>query len=119
MDSATAAPGAMVQHLFTPEPGGRAAVVATLAGGSSRSLVFTRTKHGAQKLGADGVVITLQTPARAADVRGLMRHAGVRPQSASVSPSALLRAIAGPPAGPATGRGAAARSAGYRGRRRK
>jgi superfamily II DNA/RNA helicase len=213
VDSATAAPGAMVHHLLTVEPADRVGVVATLAGGRNRSLVFTRTKHGAQKLsrqlaragvsvaelhgdlgqgtrernlasfasgtarvlvatdiaargihvdgidlvihadppaehkaylhrsgrtaraGADGVVITLQSPAQAADVRGLMRRAGVSPLSASVSPgSALLRSIAGPPAvrvtpaerpaavaaltaSPATGRGAVAMSAGYRGRR--
>jgi hypothetical protein len=83
------------------------------------------------------VVITLQSPAQAADVRGLMRRAGVSPLAASVSPgSSLLRSIAGPPAArlaraeppaaaaalagrPATGHGAAAMSAGYRGRRRR
>jgi superfamily II DNA/RNA helicase len=216
VDSATAAPGAMVHHLLTVAPGDRVGVVAALAGGSNRSLVFTRTKHGAQKLtrqlaragvsvadlhgnlgqgarernlasfacgaarvlvatdiaargihvdgiglvihadppaghkaylhrsgrtaraGADGVVITVQSPAQAADVRGLMRRAGVSPLAASVSPhSTLLRSIAGPPATwaapaeppdaaaaaltarPATGRGAMAMSAGYRGRGRR
>jgi superfamily II DNA/RNA helicase len=215
VDSATAAPGAMVHHLLTVAPGGRVGVVAALAGGCHRSLVFTRTKHGAQKLtrqlaragvsvvelhgdlgqgarerslasfasgvarvlvatdiaargihvdgiglvvhadppaghkaylhrsgrtaraGADGVVITLQSPAQAADVRGLLRRAGVSPLAATVSPgSALLRSIAGPPAAraaraaplaaaaalpasPATGRGAVAVSASYRGHRRR
>jgi len=215
VDPATAPPGAMVHHLLTVAPGDRVGVVAALTGGSHRSLVFTRTKHGAQKLtrqlagagvsvvelhgnlgqgarernlasfasgvarvlvatdiaargihvdgiglvihadppaehkaylhrsgrtaraGADGVVITLQSPAQAADVRGLMRRAGVSPLAASVSPgSALLRSIAGPsaarvalaepPAAAAaltassgTGRGAVAMSAGYRGRRRR
>ncbi len=220
VDSVTAAPGAMVHHLLTVAPGDRVGVVAALAGGCHRSLVFTRTKHGAQKLtrqlaragisvvelhgdlgqgarernlasfasgvarvlvatdiaargihvdgiglvihadppaehkaylhrsgrtaraGAGGVVITLQSPAQAADVRGLMRRAGVSPLAATVSPgSALLRSIAGPPApraepraagaarlpaadaaklpaSPATGRGAVAMSASYRGRRR-
>jgi hypothetical protein len=85
------------------------------------------------------VVITVQSPAQAADVRGLMRRAGVSPLTASVSPgSALLRSIAGPPAAravparppaaaaaaavtasSATGRSAVAMSAGYRGRRRR
>ncbi len=218
VDSAAAAPAAMVHHLLTVAPGDRVGVVAALASGYHRSLVFTRTKHGAQKLarqlagagvsvvelhgnlgqgarernlasfasgaarvlvatdiaargihvdgiglvihadppaehkaylhrsgrtaraGADGVVITVQSPAQAADVRGLMRRAGVSPLTASVSPgSALLRSIAGPPAaravpaGPpaaaaaaaavtassATGRSAVAMSAGYRGRRRR
>ena len=216
VDSDTAAPRAIVHHLLTVTPGDRVGVVAALAQGSNRSLVFTRTKHGAQKLthqltragisvvelhgnlgqgarernlalfasgaarvlvatdiaargihvdgidlvihadppaehkaylhrsgrtaraGADGVVITVQSPAQAGDVRVLMRRAGVSPLAASVSPSsALLLSIAGPPAarterppqgsvteaamtaGPATGRGAVAMSAGYRGRRRR
>jgi hypothetical protein len=68
-------------------------------------------------------------------VRALMRHAGVNPLTASVSPrSPLLRSLAGPPATgaspapppaaaaaltarPATGRGAVALSARYRTRR--
>jgi superfamily II DNA/RNA helicase len=79
------------------------------------------------RAGADGVVITLQTPGQAQEVRGLMRRAGVVPVAATVSPqSPLLRSIAGQPAPlvtrpqrptaphpalaarPATGRGAAA-----------
>jgi superfamily II DNA/RNA helicase len=214
VDSATIAPGAMVHHLLTVTPGDRVGVVATLAGGNNRSLVFTRTKHGAQALtrqlaragvsvaelhgnlgqnarernlasfasgaarvlvatdiaargihvdgidlvihadppaehkaylhrsgrtaraGAEGVVITVQTPAQAADVRVLMRRAGVTPLHASVSPgSALLHSLAGPPAAriapaapaataplmasPATGRGAVAASGSYRGRRKR
>ena len=88
------------------------------------------------RAGADGVVITLQSPAQAADVRALMRRAGVSPLAATVRPdSALVRSIAGPPAArlapvrpaattaaraasPATGRGAVAMSAGYRRRSR-
>jgi superfamily II DNA/RNA helicase len=215
VDSATTTPGAMVHHLLTVAPADRVGVVAALAGGNNRSLVFTRTKHGAQKLarqlaragvsvaelhgnlgqgarernltsfasgaarvlvatdiaargihvdgidlvihadppaehkaylhrsgrtaraGADGVVITVQSPAQAADVRVLMRRAGVSPLAASVhADSELVRSLAGPPAvrvaparqpagaaaltaSPATGRGAAAASAGYRGRRRR
>jgi superfamily II DNA/RNA helicase len=85
------------------------------------------------RAGATGTVITLQTPAQAVAVRGLMRKAGVVPLTATVTPgSALLRSIAGEPvpavtlpvdrpeairAAPATGRGAAALSAGFRGRR--
>jgi superfamily II DNA/RNA helicase len=88
------------------------------------------------RAGAEGVVITVQTPAQAADVRVLMRRAGVTPLHASVSPgSALLHSLAGPPAtriapaapaaaaaltaSPATGRGAVAASGGYRGRRKR
>jgi superfamily II DNA/RNA helicase len=89
------------------------------------------------RAGAGGMVITLQTPAQVREVRSLMRRAGVAPVAAAVGPgSPLLRSIAGPPAQPvtrparptapdpaltampATGRGAVAASAGYRGRRR-
>jgi len=85
------------------------------------------------RAGAAGTVITLQTPAQAAAVRDLMRRAAVVPLTAAVTPgSALLRSIAGErvplvtqpatrpeviTAAAATGRGAAAMSAGFRGRR--
>jgi superfamily II DNA/RNA helicase len=211
------APAPIVHHLLTVAAADRMAVVAALAGGDQRSLVFTRTKHGARKLarqltaahisaaelhgnltqttrernlasfasgavrvlvatdiaargihvdgidlvihadppaehkaylhrsgrtgraGASGVVVTLQTPAQAGDVRTLMRKASVVPLAATVKPgSALLRSIAGKPAprsarpqhpgtaareagataSLATGRTAAAMSTRYRGRRR-
>jgi superfamily II DNA/RNA helicase len=210
-DAAAAAPAAMVHHLLTVAPADRAGIVAVLAGGNGRSLIFTRTRRSAQRLasqltsvripaaelhgdlgqparernlasfasgatrvlvatdiaargihvdgidivihadppaehkaylhrsgrtaraGASGIVITLQTPAQAADVRALMRKANVTPMIATVRPSSsLLRTIAGEPAAPATrprtpepapvatmatGRAAAAMSARYRGRR--
>jgi superfamily II DNA/RNA helicase len=211
-------PAPIVHHLLTIVPADRTAVVSALAVRGNRSLVFTRTKHGARKLarqltaghvpaaelhgnltqptrernlarfssgavhvlvatdiaargihvddielvihadppaehkaylhrsgrtgraGASGAVVTLQTPAQAAEVGALMRKAGVVPLSATVRPgSALLQSIAGKPAKPpapqprsaaaapetaataslATGRGAAAVSASYRGRRRR
>ena len=43
-------PVEMVHHLLTVTPADRVGVVAVLAGGSNRSLVFTRTKQAAQKL---------------------------------------------------------------------
>jgi superfamily II DNA/RNA helicase len=212
------APAPIVHHLLTVSPADRAAVVAILAGGDNRSLIFTRTKYGARKLarqltaahipaaelhgnltqptrernlarfasgavrvmvatdiaargihvdgidlvihadppaehkaylhrsgrtgraGASGVVVTLQTPAQASDVRSLMRKARIVPLAATARPgSAVLRSIAGKPArpptpqsrpaagasettaaaNPATGRRAAAMSASYRGRRRR
>ena len=76
----------------------------------------------------------MQTAAQAAEVRILMRKAGVTPQAATASPgSPVLRSIAGPPVGRiapvtqaaripaadsarATGRGAAAASGSFRGR---
>jgi superfamily II DNA/RNA helicase len=45
-----AAPVEMVHHLLTVSPADRTNVVAALTSGDKRSLVFTRTKHGAQKL---------------------------------------------------------------------
>ena len=91
------------------------------------------------RAGTAGTVITLQSPAQAAAVRDIMRRARVIPLTATVTPgSPLLRSIAGEPAppvppvtmaarqaaraeaiavDPATGRGAAAFSAGFRGRR--
>jgi superfamily II DNA/RNA helicase len=48
-DTATAT-ASVVHHLLTVEPADRVGVVAALAGGQQRSLIFTRTKHGASKL---------------------------------------------------------------------
>ncbi len=202
----------ITHHLLTVTPADRVKVLATLASGESRVLIFTRTKHRASRLardlaragtavaelhgdlaqgartrnlaafasggvralvatdiaargihvdgidlvihadppaehkayvhrsgrtargGAEGTVVTVQTAAQAAEVRTLMRKAGVSPQAAVVDPgSAVLRSIAGPPAkrtaqpvtparpvlvsGQATGRGAVSVSAAFRGRR--
>ena len=90
------------------------------------------------RAGAAGVVVTLHTPEQAKEVRALMRKAEVVPLSATVRPgSPLLTSIAGPAAEyvppvrqpakrepatagtRATGRGAAAASARYRGGRRR
>ena len=85
------------------------------------------------RAGASGVVITLQTPPQAGDVRALMRKANVAPLTARAHPgSPLLRSIVGEPAAPATlpaaelttvaapatGPAAAAMSARYRARRK-
>jgi superfamily II DNA/RNA helicase len=43
-------PGTMIHHLLTVDAGDRVGVVAALAGGSGKSLVFTRTKHAARRL---------------------------------------------------------------------
>jgi superfamily II DNA/RNA helicase len=170
-------PAEIEHHVITVAHGNRVEVIAALAGGDKRSLVFTRTKHGAERLarqltaagipaaelhgnlrqgarsrnlaafssgavrvmvatdiaargihvdgidlvihadppaehkaylhrsgrtaraGADGVVVTMQTPAQVREVRDLMRKAGVTPQVAEADPdSAVIREIAGPPA---------------------
>jgi superfamily II DNA/RNA helicase len=88
------------------------------------------------RAGAGGTVITLQTPAQIGEVRTMMRKARVVPLAATVTQqSALLRSISGDPLPPtvpparsvprpevapaaqATGRGAVALSAAFRGRR--
>jgi superfamily II DNA/RNA helicase len=211
VDAVSARPE-ITHHLLTVAPADRVKVLATLASGEPRVLIFTRTKYRARKLardlaaagtavaelhgdlaqgartrnlasfvsgevralvatdiaargihvdgidlvihadppaehkayvhrsgrtargGAEGTVVTMQTPAQATEVRTLMRKAGVSPQAAVVDPaSAVLRSIAGPPAkrtirvatparpvlvsGQATGRGAVAASGAFRGRR--
>ena len=99
--------------------------------------VYLHRSGRTARAGAAGLVVTLQAPGQADKVRGLLRQARVIPQIATVNPgSALLRSLAGDPADriapvtrlpapaeqtvatEATGRGAAAFSAGYRGRRR-
>jgi superfamily II DNA/RNA helicase len=44
------APAPIVHHLLTVDPAERTAVVAALTGGMGRSLIFTRTRHGARRL---------------------------------------------------------------------
>src|SRR5262245_19125865 len=44
------APAPIVHHLLTVAPADRTPVAAALAAGDNRSLIFTRTKHGARKL---------------------------------------------------------------------
>jgi superfamily II DNA/RNA helicase/cold shock CspA family protein len=50
IDAADSSPPRLDHHLFTVREADKAAVVAELASGRSRSLLFTRTKHGARKL---------------------------------------------------------------------
>jgi len=52
VDSADSPVPAMTHHVLKVASGDKAAVVRQLASGSSRSLLFTRTKYGAKKLAA-------------------------------------------------------------------
>ena len=45
-----ASPAELEHHVITIEPSHKVAIVAALTGGEKRSLVFTRTKHGAERL---------------------------------------------------------------------
>jgi superfamily II DNA/RNA helicase len=207
----------ITHHLLTVAPEDRVGVLADLASGESRVLIFTRTKHGASRLarqlakagtpaaelhgnlaqgartrnlaaftsgavrtmvatdiaargihvdgidlvvhadppaehkaylhrsgrtargGAGGTVVTVQTPAQAAEVRTLMRQAGISAKAVPAAPgSAVVRGIAGPRAqrqaqalaarpasvhvpvdAPGASSGAAAASASFRGRGRR
>ena len=53
VDSVDATPPDLEHHAFTVAPDDKAAVVRELASGKERSLLFTRTKHGAKKLAKD------------------------------------------------------------------
>src|SRR5207344_2388544 len=69
-------PAPIVHHLLTVAPADRTAVVAALAGGGHRSLIFTRTKHGARKLasfarGAVRVLVATNIAARGIHVDGI------------------------------------------------
>jgi superfamily II DNA/RNA helicase len=50
VDPVTAPVPTMTHHVLAVQPGEKSAVVHTLAGGDGRTLLFTRTKHGAKKL---------------------------------------------------------------------
>ena len=73
----------MTHHVFTVDAGDRTAVIQELAGGLGRSMLFTRTKHGARKLSrqltAAGIPATelhgnLSQPARDRNMAGF--HSG-------------------------------------------
>jgi len=53
VDSSDATPPDLEHHTFSVAPDDKAAVVRELASGRERSLLFTRTKHGAKKLAKD------------------------------------------------------------------
>ncbi|MHB1431097.1 MAG: DEAD/DEAH box helicase [Streptosporangiaceae bacterium] len=50
IDAAAAPPAAMTHHVLTVAPGDRVGVLTALAGGRKQTLIFTRTKHSAQRL---------------------------------------------------------------------
>jgi superfamily II DNA/RNA helicase len=177
VDPAVAPVTTMTHHVFEVEQNHRNAVIQELAAGRGRSVLFTRTKHGAKRLakqltaggvpavdlhgdlaqrarernldafmtgavkvlvatdiaargihvddielvvhvdppaehkaylhrsgrtaraGSDGVVVTVMTPSQRADVRTLVRQAGIRPTYAAVTPgAAAITELTGPAA---------------------
>ena len=61
VDSATEAPPQMQHHMFLVSSADKGTVVHSLASGAGRSVLFTRTKHGAKKLAK--VLTAAGTPA--------------------------------------------------------
>jgi superfamily II DNA/RNA helicase len=61
VDAATEAPPQMQHHMFLVDAADKGAVVHSLARGTGRSVLFTRTKHGAKKLAK--VLTTAGVPA--------------------------------------------------------
>src|SRR5260370_20777876 len=85
------APATMVHHLLTVAPADRVGVVAALAGGSGRSLVFTRTKHAARRLARQ--LTTSGIPS--AELHGDLAH-GARARNLASFAAGTVRVIVAP-----------------------
>ena len=75
-------------HVITVAPGNRVEVIAALAGGDKRSLVFTRTKHGAERLARQ--LTTAGIPA--AELHGNLRQ-GARSRNLAAFGSGAVRVM--------------------------
>ncbi len=85
-----ATPSALVHHLLTIAAADRAAVVADLAGGDKRSIVFTRTRHGARKLARQLVAASVP----AAELHGDLSQPARERNLASLSSGAIRVLVA-------------------------
>ena len=85
---AAAPPAQIVHHLLTVTPADRAGVVAALASGEARVLIFTRTKHGARKLARQ--LTTAGTPT--AELHGDLAQ-GARSRNLAAFGSGEVRAM--------------------------
>ncbi|MGH3209021.1 MAG: DEAD/DEAH box helicase [Trebonia sp.] len=81
-------PAEIEHHVLTVEPANRVAVVAALVGGEKRSLVFTRTKHGAERLARQ----LTQAGIPAAELHGNLRQ-GARSRNLAAFSSGLARVM--------------------------
>src|SRR6202035_3088593 len=79
-------PAEIEHHVLTIEPANRVAVLAALVGGQKRSLVFTRTKHGAERLARQ----LTQAGIPAAELHGNLRQ-GARSRNLAAFSSGLAR----------------------------
>jgi superfamily II DNA/RNA helicase len=81
-------PAEIEHHVLTVEAANRVAVIAALAGGEQRSLVFTRTKHGAERLARQLTAAGIP----AAELHGNLRQ-GARTRNLAAFTSGLARVM--------------------------
>jgi superfamily II DNA/RNA helicase len=81
-------PAEIEHHVLTVEPANRVAVIAALTGGEQRSLVFTRTKHGAERLARQ----LTDAGIPAAELHGNLRQ-GARSRNLAAFASGLARVM--------------------------
>jgi superfamily II DNA/RNA helicase len=81
-------PAEIDHHVITVDPGNRVEVIAALTGGDKRSLVFTRTKHGAERLARQ--LTTAGIPA--AELHGNLRQ-GARSRNLAAFGSGAVRVM--------------------------
>jgi superfamily II DNA/RNA helicase len=81
-------PAEIEHHVLTVNPADRVEVIAALTGGAKRSLVFTRTKHGAERLARQ--LTTAGIPA--AELHGNLRQ-GARSRNLAAFGSGAVRVM--------------------------
>jgi superfamily II DNA/RNA helicase len=81
-------PAEIEHHVLTVDSANRIAVIAALAGGDKRSLVFTRTKHGAERLARQ----LTEAGIPAAELHGNLRQ-GARARNLAAFTSGVARAM--------------------------
>jgi superfamily II DNA/RNA helicase len=81
-------PAEIEHHVLTVDAANRVAVIAALAGGDKRSLVFTRTKHGAERLARQ----LTQAGIPAAELHGNLRQ-GARSRNLAAFASGVARVM--------------------------
>jgi superfamily II DNA/RNA helicase len=81
-------PAEIEHHVLTVEAASRVAVIAALAGGEKRSLVFTKTKHGAERLARQ----LTEAGIPAAELHGNLRQ-GARSRNLAAFASGIARVM--------------------------
>jgi superfamily II DNA/RNA helicase len=81
-------PAEIEHHVITVSPGDRVEVIAALTGGDKRSLVFTRTKHGAERLARQLTAAGIP----AAELHGNLRQ-GARSRNLAAFGSGAVRVM--------------------------